>query len=1114
MRIHKVPSPAISVNSEIFNKFRPEFVFPKVNRRLILVSLCLCLAILLIVHMPGSASSSIDDRPSAVLDVKNDLQQGSPDYGKITRTTLAPGAFSKTAPQNVDTYVSISPDLTWEASNNATSYEYCIDTTLNSNCDSSWVSVNANLSVTLNGLDPNSEYSWQVRAKGPSGTTYANNGAWWSFTTAPLPGSFNKSQPLHNATAVIITPTLTWLSSAEAAEYEYCYDLTGNSTCDGDAWISVGLNTSVTLNEQLVANTPYYWQVRAISPGGITEANNSTWWKFTTALKPGAFNKTLPLNNATNVSVTPTLTWAASLRATSYEYCYDETADSACDNNWTSTGTDTQVVLSGLAPGKNYYWQVRANGDGGTTYANAGTWWKFTTAQLPAAFNKSDPVDNAIDETLNPTLIWTSSNNFTNYEYCIDVTDDSNCDGAWISTGTDTNIALSGLIRDTEYFWQVRANGLGGSIYANTNTWWNFRTAPLPAAFSKTLPGNDATNVSINPTLAWAASSHVTSYEYCIDQTNNSSCDSGWVNTAANTTVNITGLVQNNAYYWQVRAVGAGGTTYANGSSWWEFTTAQPPVAFNKTSPSNDASGIPINTTLTWAASNNATSYAYCFDTTDNSACDGDAWVSVGTALTVNIITLNPGTNYYWHIRADGPGGTTYANNNTWWKFSTAAQPSTFHKITPATNTVDVSLTPTLSWAASSGFTSYEYCIDATNDGNCDGNNWVNTGTATDVAIPSELIPNINYYWQVRAIGPGGTTSADGNTWWQFTTVPRPAAFNKTLPLNNATNVSLSLTLTWNDSDHVTRYEYCLDTSSNNQCDADNWQSAGLSTSARLNGLNVNTTYYWQVRAVGSGGSTEANTGLWWHFTTQAVYKVWLPQIMKPYPPASYTPTLNVIDNAAGTGEYSVSWSANPVSPTYILEEATDELFTDATEAYTGSATSTLISDRGPTRYYYRVKASNTWGDSSWSNVQSVDVFWENEPNDPYTEAGGPLISGVNYYGYPNDAKDFFKFYVPSAGAITINLTNHTGGGVQLQLFFQQVDVAHRVAYDLSAPYRINYNGQPGWYWIYIYTASGYNSTTPYTLQVTYPPGSLTTSESTTPLEPPVAEERDFPAAP
>jgi hypothetical protein len=110
---------------------------------------------------------------------------------------------------------------------------------------------------------------------------------------------------------------------------------------------------------------------------------------------------------------------------------------------------------------------------------------------------------------------------------------------------------------------------------------------------------------------------------------------------------------------------------------------------------------------------------------------------------------------------------------------------------------------------------------------------------------------------------------------------------------------------------------------------------------------------------------------------------------------------------------------------------------------------------------------------------------WEQEPNNNYLQANGPLRSGRYYYGYPNDEKDYFSIYLRTGGTITIDLTNHTGQGVQLQLFYQSTN--NRVDYDLDAPYHITYTGPAGWYYIYIYTAGGYNTTTPYTLRVTYP---------------------------
>ncbi len=112
---------------------------------------------------------------------------------------------------------------------------------------------------------------------------------------------------------------------------------------------------------------------------------------------------------------------------------------------------------------------------------------------------------------------------------------------------------------------------------------------------------------------------------------------------------------------------------------------------------------------------------------------------------------------------------------------------------------------------------------------------------------------------------------------------------------------------------------------------------------------------------------------------------------------------------------------------------------------------------------------------------------WEKEPNNTYLTANGPLRSGRDYNGYPDDEKDYFSVYLRSSGHIVIDLSNHNGLEVQLQLFYQNT-ANPPVANQMSAPYHIDYTGAAaGWYFIYIHSAGNYNTTTPYTLRVTYP---------------------------
>jgi len=94
-----------------------------------------------------------------------------------------------------------------------------------------------------------------------------------------------------------------------------------------------------------------------------------------------------------------------------------------------------------------------------------------------------------------------------------------------------------------------------------------------------------------------------------------------------------------------------------------------------------------------------------------------------------------------------------------------------------------------------------------------------------------------------------------------------PATFAKSAPENAAVVLPPSLNLSWGSSSEASSYEYCY-SSAPGPCTK--WNSVGANTSVTLNGLAANYTYYWQVRAVNSSGSVEADGGTWWSFTIQS----------------------------------------------------------------------------------------------------------------------------------------------------------------------------------------------------------------------------------------------------
>jgi hypothetical protein len=255
---------------------------------------------------------------------------------------------------------------------------------------------------------------------------------------------------------------------------------------------------------------------------------------------------------------------------------------------------------------------------------------------------------------------------------------------------------------------------------------------------------------------------------------------------------------------------------------------------------------------------------------------------------------------------------------------------------------------------------------------------------------------------------------------------------------------------------------------------------------AQVTGGNISISGALGQAAAGpsSGGDVTIASGFWVGGLTAMKHVVYLPLTLKHWPPPPEAPMLQVINNPGGDGSYTLHWSSSDLATFYVLQEAKFSDFRDKSDIHTEN-TSYNISGRGTARYYYHVNAHNSVGSSSWSNVESVDVLWEAEDNDSYQEANGPLQSSMDYYGYPNDNKDYFSIYLTTSGTINIDLTNYTGQGGQLQLFYQSTDKL--VSVDKSSPYHIEHAGESGWYYIYIYTESGHNSDTQYILQATFP---------------------------
>ena len=172
----------------------------------------------------------------------------------------------------------------------------------------------------------------------------------------------------------------------------------------------------------------------------------------------------------------------------------------------------------------------------------------------------------------------------------------------------------------------------------------------------------------------------------------------------------------------------------------------------------------------------------------------------------------------------------------------------------PANGATGVITSPTLTWNAATGATSYDVYF-----GTSSTPPKVTNTSATSYA-PGLLSTGTTYYWHIVARSTAGT--ADSGTPWSFTTLAPtpPAAPLLSSPANGATGVSFAPSLSWTASSGAASYDVYFGTSSSPPF-VTNTSATGYSPGALLGGK----TYFWQVVAKNAAGSSPSPV---WSFKT------------------------------------------------------------------------------------------------------------------------------------------------------------------------------------------------------------------------------------------------------
>ncbi|PIP77712.1 MAG: hypothetical protein COW85_07570 [Ignavibacteria bacterium CG22_combo_CG10-13_8_21_14_all_37_15] len=335
----------------------------------------------------------------------------------------------------------------------------------------------------------------------------------------------------------------------------------------------------------------------------------------------------------------------------------------------------------------------------------------------------------------------------------------------------------------------------------------------------------------------------------------------------------------------------------------------------------------------------------------DNSHFEIIDTINANTTTTNVFDNFQKSMTYYFRLHAFTKHNTSTYSNIA----SNGIKPEVPILDLPSNGAIDQPLTPTLSWNASAGATSYSLQVSINNSFSSYVIN-ENVGNITGKQIDG-LNALTMYYWRVSANNNYGNSIYSSA--WSFTTTGfAPLVPILNLPSNGATDQSITPTLSWNSSN--TAVSYTLQVATDNAFSNFVFNGdVGNVTNKQIIGLNYLTTYFWRVSATNAYGTSAYSSSRYFSTTGTALQ-----------PPTLLSPIDGTINQSLAP---TLSWNASSRATSYTLQVSTNSSFTSYVYNQSGL---TSISQRVmdltlSTIYYWRVSATNNYGTSAPSTIWS-----------------------------------------------------------------------------------------------------------------------------------------------
>ena len=541
-------------------------------------------------------------------------------------------------------------------------------------------------------------------------------------------------------------------------------------------------------------------------------------------------------------------------------------------------------------------------------------------------------------------------------------------------------------------------------------------TNPTPLAPTLLSPQNGSQNVFTTTLLDWNNAALSEFYEVHV------SIDSLFGSLTINqsniipTQYQIDTLVLNHdtKYYWRVRGINFNGPGLW--SLTWSFRTISslplPPVL---SSPANGAINVSLTPLLDWQDVINANTYRAQISRDSNfTSTVFDQSGIAQSQISVPSSVLNYDTTYYWKISGENSFGS--GQWSTVWRFRTISfLPLAPVLVFPGNGSVNVIMTPVLTWTAVPGANSYR--VEVARD-SLFSNIVTSVGNITTVnyVVPLSVLSfGTKYYWRVNATNNNGTGS--WSVIWNFTTVSPPAAPQLISPPNGSDSVVLIPSLIWGNVATANSYRLIVSVDSafnSSIIDIGNLSSTQYGIPSGY--FTYMTKYYWKVNA-----SNNIGTGPWsavWNFTTM--------QVPPPLPPVLIVPANNS-NNVSLTPD--LDWHNSSNAAFYRVNIATDLNFNNIVFDSDSIGLSSFSVPPGilnvNTLYFWRVNANNAGGTSDWSTT----FIFRTVPTG-INQIGTIIPDKYELYNnYPNPFNPVTKirFDLPKSSTVRILLYDITG---------------------------------------------------------------------------------------